>query len=78
MWHSPLLVKRGLRNWNRKTVPVGRSLMMLANPVYALLLVLLLLLVPVAVLVVVLVVLLVLEDREEVLLPIFSAMLTTF
>lgn len=26
--HLPLLVRRGLRNWKKKVVPVGRSLMM--------------------------------------------------
>ena len=31
----PLLVKTGLRNWNKKTVPVGRSLMRLPTPVNA-------------------------------------------
>ena len=31
--HFPLLVKTGLRNWNKKTVPVGRSFMRLPTPV---------------------------------------------
>ncbi|GER26097.1 phosphoglycerol transferase I, partial [Striga asiatica] len=28
-WQWPLFVRRGLRNWNKNTVPVGRSLMRL-------------------------------------------------
>ena len=33
---EPLLVRTGLRNWKRKTVPVGRSLMRFPAPVKAL------------------------------------------
>lgn len=30
--HRPLLVRRGLRNWNRNTVPLGSSLMRSPTP----------------------------------------------
>uniref|UniRef100_A0A1J3GJI2 Uncharacterized protein n=1 Tax=Noccaea caerulescens TaxID=107243 RepID=A0A1J3GJI2_NOCCA len=30
----PLLVRTGFKNWNKKTVPVGRSLMRSPTPVY--------------------------------------------
>ena len=30
--HEPLLVRTGLRNWNRKTVPVGRSFIRFPTP----------------------------------------------
>lgn len=33
VWQWPLLVSTGLRNWNKNTVPVGRSLMRLPTPV---------------------------------------------
>lgn len=33
MWHWPLLVRTGLRNWKTKTVPVGRSLIRFPTPV---------------------------------------------